>query len=79
MSGWFTQSRIGNTTAGARIVTDRNSGAIKGAHLLGTEAEEVINLFALAIRRSVTIEDLKSLTWSYPTATYDINYLSGRY
>ena len=70
---------MGNTAAGARIVVERDSGAIEGAHLLGTEAEEVINLFALAIRRSVTIEDLKKLTWSYPTATYDINYLSGRY
>ena len=79
MSGWFTQTRVGNTAAGARLVTTRDSGAIVGAHLLGVEADEIINVFALAIRSGVTIEGLRTMTWSYPTLAYDINYLSGRY
>lgn len=79
MSGWFTQTRVGNTTAGARIVTARDSGVIVGAHLLGVGADEVINVFALAIRIGVTLDTLRTITWSYPTFAYDINYLSGRY
>jgi glutathione reductase (NADPH) len=79
MSGWFTQSRVGNTAAGARLVVDRATGAIKGAHLLGVGANEVINIFALAIRFGITLEDLRTVTWSYPTLAYDINYLTGRY
>jgi len=79
MSAWFTQTRVGNTAAGARLVIDRGSGAIRGAHLLSVEAEEVINIFALAMRFGISLDDLRTVTWSYPTLSYDINYLSGRY
>ena len=79
MSGWFTQSRVGNTAAGARLVIDRATGAIKGAHLLGVGADEIINIFAVAIQFGITLDDLRSVTWSYPALAYDINYLTGRY
>lgn len=79
MSSWFTQTRVGNTASGARLVIDRESDTIKGAHLLGVEVEEIINVFALAIRFGITVEDLKAVIWSYPTLAYDINYLTGRY
>jgi glutathione reductase (NADPH) len=79
MSSWFTQTRVGNTAAGAMLVLERESGRIRGAHLLGEGADEVINVFVLAIRSRATLEDLRGVTWSYPTLAYDINYLSGRY
>ena len=79
MSDWFTQTRVGNTAAGARLVIERETGLIKGAHLLGIDADETINVFALAIRFGITVEDLRTITWSYPTLAYDINYLTGRY
>jgi glutathione reductase (NADPH) len=79
MSGWFSQSRVGNDAAGARLVVDRETGAIKGAHLLGVGADEVINIFALAIKHRIAIEDLRAMTWSYPTLAYEINYLTGRW
>jgi len=79
MSGWFTQTRVGNTAAGAKLVVERDTGRIRGAHLLGVGADDVINVFAIAIRSGLTLEDLRGVTWSYPTLSYDINYLSGRY
>lgn len=79
MSAWFTQTRVGNTAAGAKLIVERGTGVLRGAHLLGMGAEEVINIFALAIRSGATIEDLRAMTWSYPTLAYDINYLTGRY
>ena len=79
MSRWFTQTRVGNTAGGATLVLERDTGAIKGAHLLGVGADEIINVFAVAVRFGVTIRDLRTVTWSYPTLAYDINYLTGRY
>jgi glutathione reductase (NADPH) len=79
MSTWFTQTRVGNTAAGAKLVVERDTGVIRGAHLLGVGADEVINVFVLAIRSGATLDDLRGVTWSYPTLAYDINYLSGRY
>jgi len=72
---WFTQRRLAMTHGGARIVIDRASDRILGAHLLGANADELINVFALAIRLGATRAAVKEGLWSYPTATSDINYL----
>jgi glutathione reductase (NADPH) len=39
---------------------------------VGPGADEVINLFALAIRNDLTSRDLKSATFAYPTGSSDI-------
>ena len=40
---------------------------ILGAHLRGGGAEEVINLFAVAMRSGMPATDLKQMTFAYPT------------
>lgn len=73
-SGWFAQRRVGQTHAGVRILTDRETDVVFGAHLLGPDAEEVVNVFALAIRKGATLEELRRTLWSYPTSASDIVY-----
>jgi glutathione reductase (NADPH) len=75
MSTWFTQRRVGQTHAGAKVISDTSSGRVLGAHLLGVNAEEVINVFALAVRHGLTLDDLRAAVWAYPTASSDISYL----
>ena len=48
--------------------TDR----VLGAHILGSEAGEVINLFALAIRSGMRSTDLKHVLFAYPTCGSNI-------
>lgn len=55
--------------AGCKIILDRRTDQILGAHLLGPHADEVINLFTLAIRHKLTAANLKSTLLSYPTMT----------
>jgi glutathione reductase (NADPH) len=43
--------------------------------LLGSHAEEVINIFALAIRLGLTAENIKEALFSYPTNSSDIRYM----
>ena len=76
-SEWFSQRRVGQTHAGMAVVTDAASGRLLGAHLLGVNADEVVNVFALAIRHGLTAADLTAMTWSYPTATSDLPYVLG--
>lgn len=45
---------------------EEDSGHILGAHLEGPHADEVINLFALAIRHDLTADDLKGTIFAYP-------------
>jgi len=42
---------------------------------VGPHAEEVINLFALAIRHDLTAADLKNTIFAYPTGASDIGYM----
>jgi glutathione reductase (NADPH) len=51
------------------------TGRVLGAHLFGHHAEEVINIFGLAIRKGLTAEDLKDMVYAYPTSSSDIGYM----
>ena len=70
---WYSVRRVGMTRSGYTILTEGKSGRIIGAHLLGYNADEMINIFALAIRTGATLADLQEMAWAYPTGGYDIN------
>jgi glutathione reductase (NADPH) len=71
-SSWFSSMRIGQRHSGARIIIDRSSDLVIGAHLLGEGSEELINLFALAIREGISAGMLKNGIYSFPTHSSDI-------
>ena len=62
---------------------DEATDLIVGAHLVGPDVEEVINVFALALRHGLTTNDLKKTLFAYPTGASDIgamlSSLSGKY
>jgi glutathione reductase (NADPH) len=74
-SSWLSSQRAGETTSGAKILIEEDSGRILGAHLFGPHADEVINVFALAIRLRARAEDLKHVLYAYPTVASDIPYM----
>jgi glutathione reductase (NADPH) len=74
-SSWFTAKRVAETTYGFKVIVDEKTDHILGAHLIGPHCEEVINIFALAIRKGLTADDLKTMIFAYPTATSDIGYM----
>jgi len=71
-SDWPTHRRVGISTGGYKIIIDPDTKKILGAHLLGHHAQEVINLFALAMRCGLTYPELRHLPLAYPTAASDI-------
>ncbi len=74
-SGWYSSRRIGLKYSGYKTLVEEDTGRILGAHLLGGHAEEVINIFALAIRTGLKAEDLKTMIYAYPTSASDIGYM----
>lgn len=74
-SGWYSNRRVAETCAMFKVIVDDKTDRIVGAHLLGPHAEEVINLFALAIRSGVPATDLKHLLYAYPTSGSDVPYM----
>ncbi|HEV8440537.1 MAG TPA: NAD(P)/FAD-dependent oxidoreductase [Methylomirabilota bacterium] len=71
-SGWFNTRRVGETASGFKMLIEEDTGRILGAHLLGPQAAEVINLFAVAIRLRIPAGDLKQVIFAYPTSGSDI-------
>ena len=74
-SGWFNTRRVGETTAGSKVLIEEGTDRIIGAHLLGPHADEVINLFAMAIRLRIPAGELKQVVFAYPTYGSDIRFM----
>ena len=72
-SDWYTARRVAEPTYGFKVLVEEPGERILGAHLVGPHADEVINVFALAIRKGLTAEDLKTTVFAYPTGASDIS------
>jgi glutathione reductase (NADPH) len=67
-STWYSSRRVGETYSGYKVLVEEGTDRILGAHILGSEAAEVINLFAVAIRSGMRAADLKHMLFAYPTS-----------
>lgn len=74
-SDWFTALQAAEPTYGFKVLVEDATDRVLGAHVVGPHADEVINLFALAIRHGLTAEDLKSTMFAYPTGASDVGYM----
>jgi glutathione reductase (NADPH) len=74
-SGWFNTRRVGETVSGFKVLIEEETDRVLGAHLLGPHADEVINLFAVAIRLGLRADDLKETLYAYPTSGSDIRFM----
>jgi len=73
--GWYASRRVGETHSGFKVLVEKGTDQILGAHLLGTQAEEVINLFAVAMRSGMRATDLKHMLFAYPTHGSNTPYM----
>lgn len=74
-SNWYSSRRIAERYSGFKVLVEEGTDRIVGAHLLGSEAEEVINLFGLAMRSGMRATDLKHFVYAYPTRGSDVPYM----
>ncbi|MGE4442793.1 MAG: NAD(P)/FAD-dependent oxidoreductase [Desulfomicrobium sp.] len=74
-AGWSEYERIGQRCAGFKLLVEKGTRRILGAHVLGDRAEEMINLFALAMRAAIDVDELRSMLWAYPSFGYAMKYM----
>jgi glutathione reductase (NADPH) len=67
-SNLYSSRRIAETHSGYKLLLEEGTDRILGAHILGSGAGEVINLFAVAIRSGMRATDLKHTLLAYPTS-----------
>jgi glutathione reductase (NADPH) len=71
--GWFTARQAAETVMGHKVLIEEGSGRVLGAHLLGPHADEVINVFTLAVRHGLTADHLADTMFAYPSGASDIS------
>lgn len=74
-SDWYSSRRVRETYSGFKTLVEEGTDRIVGAHVLGGQAEEVINLFAIAMRHGIRAGDLKHGIFAYPSHGSDVPYM----
>ncbi len=72
---WPSSLRIGERHGYYKVLIDPTNDHILGAHIVRHNAEEVINIFALAIKHRIKAHELAEFMWAYPTYTSDLKYM----
>lgn len=67
---------VGETHGLIKIIVDGQTDQIVGATLFCVDAQEVINLIALAMRTGTTAADLRDGIWTHPSVTEALNEAS---
>jgi glutathione reductase (NADPH) len=75
MRGWLSAKTYAESAAWAKTVVDEASDRILGACILGHAGEELIHVFALAIRHGITAAQLKDTIYGFPTFAADLKFL----
>lgn len=74
-STWYSSRRVGETHSAYKVLVEEGTERILGAHLLGPNSDELINIFALAIRNRISATVLKEMIFAYPTQASDVSYM----
>ncbi|MCG2462678.1 NAD(P)/FAD-dependent oxidoreductase [Flavobacteriaceae bacterium F89] len=75
VGNWFNAERLNVKEYAFKTIIDRKNQSILGAHLIGPNAEETINLFALAIKTKMEVNELRTMIFTYPTLSSDIPHM----
>jgi glutathione reductase (NADPH) len=72
MHEWLSGRTFAENAAWAKVVIDNGTDRVLGAHLLGHAGEELIHIFALAIKRGITATEIRDFIYGFPTFSSDI-------
>ena len=75
MTGWFTGKSYAESVAWAKVLVDEGRDRIVGAHMVGHQSEDLIHLFALAMRHGIAASKLKDDLFAFPTFSSDVKNL----
>ena len=75
MLDWFSAKTYAETVAWSKVIVDRLSDRILGAHFVGHAGQELVNIFGLAMRFGITASQIKDYIFAYPTFSSDIKHM----
>jgi glutathione reductase (NADPH) len=72
MRDWLLSRTYNEKVAWAKVISEEGSGRILGAHMVGHGSEELIHLFAFAMKFGITTSDLRDTVYAFPTFANDV-------
>ena len=72
MRDWLLSRTYNETVAWAKVISEEGSGRILGAHMVGHGSEELIHLFAFAMKFGITTSDFRDTVYVFPTYAADV-------
>jgi glutathione reductase (NADPH) len=69
---WLSGRTFAEDAAWAKVLIDRDRDRIAGAHILGHAGEELIHVFAVAMRHNITASEVGDMIYGFPTFSADI-------
>jgi glutathione reductase (NADPH) len=72
MGDWLSTKTYNEPRAWAKIIVEEPSDRILGAHLVGHTGEELIHIFAFAMKFGITASDIRETVYAFPTFSADI-------
>ncbi|RWM31069.1 NAD(P)/FAD-dependent oxidoreductase [Mesorhizobium sp.] len=72
MQGWLSTRTYAEAVAWSKIIVEEPTDRIVGAHLVGHAGEELIHIFALAMKHGIPARGLSEMVYGFPTFSADI-------
>lgn len=77
MHDWFSARTYAETVAWSKVIVDRGSDRILGAHFVGHAGQELVNMFGLAMKFGIRASEIREHIYAYPTFASDIKHMLG--
>ena len=72
MQDWLSARTYAETVAWSKIIVEQSTDRVVGAHIVGHAGEELIHIFALAMKHGITAPQLAEMVYGFPTFSADI-------
>jgi glutathione reductase (NADPH) len=72
MGDWLSTRTYNESVAWSKVIVDEATDRILGAHIVGHAGEELIHVFALAMKFGITAGAIRDTVYAFPTFSADI-------
>jgi len=69
---WYSSLRVAEPCSAYKMLVEKGTGRLLGAHLLGPGAEEQVNVLAAAMQTGLTANQIKAILFAYPSYASDV-------
>lgn len=73
-TNWYTYKRTHEACAMTKMILDKKTGKLIGVHILGSNADELINYFVFIMKFNLPYDEVKETIFAYPTSASDLEY-----